>query len=326
MRRQPEPHTTISSIRSGALVARKIPPIEQHPAAVYLASLGSGSRRTMRQALDAMAGLLTSGRCDAETLGWSALRYQHTQALRSALAERYSHATANKMLAALRGVLRESWRLGHIDAETYHRAADLKGIRGQTLPRGRALSAGEIRALFGACANDPSPAGQRDAAILALLYGAGLRRAEVVTLDLADYEAENGALTIRGAKGRKDRLAYATNGSALALEAWLAVRGGDPGPMFLPINKGGRLQHRRMTSQAVFNMLRKRAAQAQVPVFSPHDLRRTFISDLLDAGADISAVQHLAGHSSVNTTARYDRRGEAAKRRAAKLLAVPFLG
>ncbi len=240
------------------------------------------------------------------------------------LAERYSHATANKTLAALRGVLRESWRLGQVDAETYHRAADLKGIRGYTLPRGRALSAGEIRGLFGACADDPTPAGRRDAAIFALLYGAGLRRAEVVALDLADYEADGGALTIRGAKGRKDRLAYATNGSALALEAWLAVRSSDPGPLFHPINKGGRIQRRRMTSQAVFNMVRKRASQAQVPTFSPHDLRRSFISDLLDVGADISTVQHLAGHASVSTTATYDRRGEAAKRRASEMLAVPF--
>jgi site-specific recombinase XerD len=307
-----------------AIMPRQLP-ADRHPAHVYIARLGSGSRRTMSEALDVIAGILTNGQGNLQRMPWAALRYQHTAAVRAALMEKYKPSTANKMLAALRGVLKESWRLGYITAEDYHRAADVPTIKAQTLPRGRALASGEISALMGACGRDSSPAGIRDASLIAVLYGAGLRRSESVGLDLSDYNVETGELVIRGAKGRKDRLGYATNGSADALKDWLVARGGDPGPLFCRINKGGRITIRRLTDQAVLHVLKKRAVQASVASFSPHDLRRSFISDLLDAGADISTAQQLAGHANVQTTARYDRRGEATKRKAAELLHVPYL-
>jgi len=316
----------LAKTERGELTVTVATPRDRHPAVVYLARLSPGSRRAMRQALDVIAGILTGVRCNAEALAWPALRYQHTAAVRSVLAERYSPAMANKSLSALRGVLKECWRLGQTPADDYRKAADLEAVKGTTLPRGRALAAGELRALFSACAEDPTPAGTRDAALLCVLYGAGLRRSEVVALDLAGYNQETGELIVKQGKGRKDRMGYATNGSKGAIEAWVRVRGSAPGPLFYPINKGGNLQAHRMTDQAVLYVLEKRAAQARITHCSPHDMRRSFISDLLDAGADISSVQRLAGHSSVTTTQRYDRRGEQAKRKAAELLHVPYFG
>jgi len=309
-----------------AVVSAAVPTSEPsaHSVLVYLARLAPGSRRTMRQALDVVAHLLSDSHADAITLPWALLRYQHTQAVRARLAERYQPATVNKTLAALRGVLREAWRLGQIAADDYHRAVDLRGVSAHTLPRGRALSAGEIRALFAVCAADRSPAGARDAAVFALLYGAGLRRQEIVQLDVDDFDDESGAVKVRVGKGRKDRVAYSFNGSLRAMRAWLDVRGSEPGPLFVPVLKGGDLVVRRMIPHAVYKLVQKRAQQARVKAFSPHDLRRSFVSELLDAGADIATVQRLAGHANVQTTVRYDRRGEAAKRRAAELLHVPF--
>jgi len=83
----------------------------------------------MREALNAIASMLTSGTCDARTLDWSALRYQHTAAVRAALMEKYSPAMANKMMCALRRTLKEARRLGSMAAEDYDRAVDLRSIR-----------------------------------------------------------------------------------------------------------------------------------------------------------------------------------------------------
>jgi len=300
-------------------------PADQRPALVYLAGLASGSRRAMRQALDVIAHELTGGACDCETCPWAALRFQHTAAIRAILAERYAPATANKMLAALRGVLKAAWRLGQMTAEDYARAADLASVGGgQALPRGRALTAGELRALFGACADDPTPAGRRDAAILAILYGGGLRRAEAAALELGDYDPESGALLIRSGKGRKPRVAYLGGGARAGLGAWLELRGQTPGRLFWPMNQAGQPLPGGLTDQALYDVSKKRGDQARVKDFSPHDLRRSFVSDLLDAGADVVSVQGLAGHANVTTTARYDRRGERARAKAAGLLHVPY--
>ena len=106
--------------------------------------------------------------------------------------------------------------------------------------------------------------------------------------------------------------------------AVLIINAGVGGPLFYPIRKGGAIQQRQITNQAIYNMLQDRAKQAGIPHCSPHDLRHSFISDLLDRGADIVTVQGLAGHSSVETTASYDRRGERAKKKAIGLLHVPY--
>ena len=171
-----------------------------------------------------------------------------------------------------------------------------------------------------------TPAGARDAALLALLallYGCGLRRSEAVALTLDDYA--KGTVTVLTGKGRKERLVYAPAGGREAIGNWLVRRGPWPGALLCPVAKGGRIQQRAMTAQAVLLRLWWMADKAGMKRFSPHDLRRSFVGELLDAGADISSVQQLAGHANVSTTQRYDRRPEEAKRKMAELLHIPYV-
>lgn len=325
------------------------------PADIYLASLAPGSRRTMFAALRAVVeitgwnrvvyvsprqrsarhgtawqgaagrGMVWRGEEGWEQVSsfpWHLLRAEHTSLIREALVARYSPATVNKSLAALRRVLAEAWRMGQMSSDDYHRAADVAGIKSERLPAGRSVSGGELRALFGACA--PGPAGQRDAAALAILYGGGLRRAEAVALELADFDATEASLTVRSGKGRKDRTAHLPTGAVVAIQKWLSSRGEAPGALLTPVDRSGAVHVRPMSTQALYARLGHLSEAAGVSHLSPHDLRRSFVSDLLDGGADIALVAGMAGHASVTTTARYDRRPEAAKARAASLLHVPI--
>jgi site-specific recombinase XerD len=293
------------------------------PVATYLGRLAAGSRPGQLDALNTIARLLSMGAADAEGIDWVSLRYPQTAAIRVALSDRYAPNTTKRMLAALRGVLKECWRLGLMVHDEYARAADIAPVRGQLPPRGRALNEAELEALFRVCQADPTTAGVRDAAILGLLYGIGLRRSELVRLDVTDFDSGDGVLTIRG-KGNEARTAYVVEEARTVLERWLRVRGIATGPMFFPVTKSGHLVPKRLTCEGIAQILMKRGRAANVERFSCHDLRRSFVTNLLDAGADLAVVQKLAGHRQISTTAIYDKRGEAAKLKAVGLVRIPL--
>lgn len=298
--------------------------ISQNAAVVYLAGLGSDeSRRTVAHALNTIANLVSEG-ATLDVLPWDALRYQHTQAIRARLSEQHEYGFVNSCLSALRQTLKRAWRLGQMTADEYMAAADIPNVKGEKPDQaaGHALTLGELMALVSTC-QDGTQAGARDAAMLAVAYSCGLRRAEIVGLDLSDYDGAQGVITAKG-KRNKTRTVPIQNGARAALEDWLTVRGAWAGALFVSIRKGDHMTHDRMTTQGVYTTFAARAKGAGVANFSPHDMRRTFAGDMLDAGVDISTVQRLMGHSSVATTAGYDRRGERAKQDAAKKLHFPY--
>lgn len=308
----------------------------EHPALAYLAGLKSDrSRAVMRDDL-AMVAALVLGHADPKSIPtherrlmvfdvpWHELNITRMAWLQSQLTSRYSYRTVNRMMSAVRGVLKACRRARLMSNEDYVEACDLEPVKGATLPAGRDLSKGEREDLFDKCESDPTPAGARDAALLALA-DAGLRRAEIAAVDLAHYDRETGWLVVHG-KGDKQREIFLEDGARRAVEDWIAVRGDEPGALLWPINKAGKMTPRRMSSQAIYNAMKKRGEQAGIKSFTPHDFRRTAAGDLLDAGADIVTVQKILGHASPDTTARYDRRSKEAKRKAANLRRTPYRG
>ena len=208
------------------------------------------------------------------------------------------------------------------------------------------LSEDEVEALFKACEKQGGALGVRNQVILALGFGCGLRRSEIAKLRYEDviWKGEKVdvirdgkkvgedvylPINILDAKGDKDRLVSAGNGTRQSLLQWRAVRGTAKGPLLLSFDRwSGKQEGMPIDGQTVYTVLadlaaianKTRAEDAQISL-APHDMRRCFVSSFIDATGDISMASKLAGHASVTTTQGYDRRGKKAQA-AATLKAV----
>jgi integrase len=187
-------------------------------------------------------------------------------------------------------------------------------------PKGEAVGLDELAALFTVCAEDESPAGRRDQAMFAVLYGGGLRRAELCGLDVADFDAADCSLTVRAGKGRRDRTVYLPESVCEHVKAWIEVREDEPGALFCPVRMTGEVPISRLRGETLWYILRRRQRQAGLEGITPHGFRRAHVSSLLEAGVDLLTVQELVGHANAVTTGRYDRRSDEAKRAAVRRL------
>jgi site-specific recombinase XerC len=293
-------------------------PPEHHPVLAYLGRLGTPvSREGMLRCLNRVARLLSGDALYAMHFPWHQLTYVQLLAVRAKLAEAHAMQTTNTTLYAVKGVLKECWRLNLMTTESYMRARDVSGVKGSRLPTGRALEGRELTQLLYSCQHDPRQAlGARDAAALGLLYSLGLRTSEAISLDVRDYTAMARTVHVVG-KGNKEREMPCPEMIAEVLQAWIDIRGLWTGPLLTSV-KHEHIQRRRLDRRSINLILRKRRQRAGVADFSPHDCRRTFISNLLDATGDLATVQALAGPSDPKITASYDRRGMRVKQQAMK--------
>lgn len=280
---------------------REAPAPGRCPAACFLGQLRPSGRRTQLGALARVSRLLCGTPVPPFEVPWHLVRYEHVVAVRAVLSSGgYAPAYVNAHLTALRGVLREAWRLGWMPGDAYLRAKDVPNVTGSRLPAGRMLTPAELQAVTRAA--DP-----REACAIALLYGGGLRRVEAAAVTREDLrEDPDGTLWVRveGKRGKEREVPLAGEPAGY-VRAW-APRAPAAGPIL------------GWTPGTIYEALQGLGRRAGVAPFTPHDLRRSFVSVALELGVDLRTVAQMAGHSDVRTTARYDRRGEEPLKRAAR--------
>jgi len=211
---------------------------------------------------------------------------------------RLSPATIGRRLAAVRSWLKFLVRRGVLKANPARevRAPRLSKTLPNFLPVDDAKALVDGRAIGG-------PERVRDLAILELLYASGLRVAELSSLDVDDVDRSDQTVRVRG-KGGKERIVPYGDAAARALDAHLARRGSNDGPVF-PNARG-----RRLTVRSMYSIVRRSARAAGLTRrVTPHTLRHTFATHLLDGGADLRMIQELLGHSRLSTTQRYTHVG-----------------
>jgi len=210
-------------------------------------------------------------------------------------------ASIARKLSAVRSFLRHAVRGGEMEVNP------AESIHAPRVPRHlpRTLTVDEVFNLLERIRND-DPGSLRDRALLELVYAAGLRVSELVSLDLDDLDMAGMTVRVLG-KGGKERIVPFGRKAADSLRGWLDASqrlrrraGRDPEAVFLNAHGG------RLSARSVRRILDRRLREAAIHArISPHVLRHSFATHLLGAGADLRAIQELLGHSSLSTTQRY---------------------
>jgi len=290
---------------------------ENNPAKVFANSLGS--KKSTKVTLRVINSLCYEyNKTDHNTFDWSAFNYVEMLKLRRIFIDKnLKTSTINSYISKLKSVSRESWRLHIIDTDTYMRIKDVQGVKGDSEMTGRALSPVELNKAVNYSANDIK--GIRDSAVIAVGYGAGLRSFEIAQIELKDISGNK--IVVYG-KGRVVRNVYLPSFSLKALKRWLHIRGSKKGAVFSSLTKSHRLLDTGISVRTVGDIIDTRCKNVGMERFTPHDLRRSFATNLLASGVDVFIVQRLMRHANINTTRIYDMRGEDAKMAAVEML--PF--
>lgn len=214
-------------------------------------------------------------------------------------------SSINQRLTAIRKLAYEAADNGRIDHSAAQAISRVEGVRQEGKRLGNWLNLAQAQQLIN-LPDATTVKGQRDRAILAVLLGCGLRRAECAGLTLAHVQQRDGRWVIVDLIGKRSKIRSVPMPSwaKSALDAWLTVSSIKSGPVFIPIKRGGHVQAGQMTPQSIFDVVYAYATTLGIAV-RPHDLRRTFAHLTFSSGAPVEQIQLTLGHESLQTTERY---------------------
>lgn len=289
------------------------------------------SRRSMASALRAIVrafeDLDRRAPVNVELFAWEALDLpEFFETAEQRLVNRYGREQSVKYVLAMRSLLRHLALRGVADFELAMQV--LEGTKVHRLssdPKSLAFDAADLFRILQCCRYDASAtAGLRDLAMISLAATTGARRRELVGIAMADLDLERGEVQLH-VKGGGRRVAVLHRATADHLRRWIAVRGDEDGPLFPGLRRGGHLTAVAVSDHQFWKRLRSRSEEVGLdPPIAPHDLRRWFVTSLLDSGVDVFQVARLVGHARVQTTLRYDRRPLQRMREVVDRLGIPL--
>jgi len=276
---------------------------------IYLNSLALSGRKPMTSQLNIVCRILEHQQA-AEDFSWNAFSFEQAHLVRSTMLDLgYAVNTINLALAGLRGIAKTAFNLDQMSGDDMLRINAVKNVKGSATRVGRNINRKEIKQLLKNCNKLSNPEkSAREKALLMVGLGAGLRCLEISHLEINDFDRETGVLIVRKGKGRKQRQLYLAKPVINAIEQWVTVRGNHSGPLFNRIRRYGVITQEQLCVGGITHAIKTVQQVAKTEPFTPHDMRRSFITDLLETGTDINIVRQLAGHSDVSMTVRYDRR------------------
>ena len=282
--------------------------IRSNPAFMYLFSLNSTfSHQTMKYIILRISRIF--GYSSIIDTDWSILTRQHVQVLIKTLQkEKKAPSTISLYLSAIKGIALEAWSLNIITTDEYQRIKAVKNPKGIRLSRGRALSSDEQSRLLTFNKNNSDPIHIRNMALLSLLIGCGFRRSEIVSINIDNINFNDHSIQIIG-KGNKERISFVPDWAWSRLETWLEIRPDNINAIFLRIRRENNILDQRLSHHGVYFIVKKYQHILHLDNLSPHDLRRTFATSLLEYNIDLLTIKDAMGHSNVSTTQIYDKRG-----------------
>jgi integrase len=220
--------------------------------------------------------------------------------------QQYAPSTINLRLAAVRRLAYEASDCGLLSPDLAAGIRRVKGAHRLGVRIGNWLTAEEGRRLVGAFGTS-TPKQRRNRAMIAVLIGCGLRRAEAASLKLEDIQLREGHWVIAdlNGKGGHIRTVPMPDWVKRSIDEWAALAAITSGPLFRAINKAGRVWGNGFTSKVIWSIVKEGAVGSGLTGLAPHDLRRTCARLCHQAGGELEQIQFLLGHVSIETTERY---------------------